>query len=73
MGVIFVWCLKYQELIFQKLLKDMNSKEYLINLIKQIPLNLCKKITKEVLIGLEFIHDVCGVIHTDLKPENVLL
>lgn len=26
-----------------------------------------------MLIGLEFLHDVCGVIHTDLKPENVLL
>ncbi|KAM3147844.1 hypothetical protein pb186bvf_000172 [Paramecium bursaria] len=40
---------------------------------KGIPINLCKKIAKEVLIGLQFLHEVCGVIHTDLKPENVLL
>lgn len=40
---------------------------------KGVPMRLCKKIAKEVLIGLEFLHDQCGVIHTDLKPENVLL
>lgn len=26
-----------------------------------------------MLIGLDFLHRICGVIHTDLKPENVLL
>jgi serine/threonine-protein kinase SRPK3 len=26
-----------------------------------------------VLQGLDFLHRVCGVIHTDLKPENVML
>ncbi|CAD8188383.1 unnamed protein product [Paramecium pentaurelia] len=40
---------------------------------KGVPMRLCRKIAKEVLIGLEFLHDHCGVIHTDLKPENVLL
>jgi serine/threonine-protein kinase SRPK3 len=34
---------------------------------------LCKRIAKQTLIGLDFLHRVCGVIHTDLKPENVLL
>ncbi|CAD8103906.1 unnamed protein product [Paramecium sonneborni] len=40
---------------------------------KGVPMKLCRKIAKEVLIGLEFLHEQCGVIHTDLKPENVLL
>jgi serine/threonine-protein kinase SRPK3 len=41
--------------------------------ILQVPLNICKRIAKQALIGLDFLHRVCGVIHTDLKPENVLL
>jgi len=40
---------------------------------KGIPIPAVKYITKCVLIALRFIHDECGVIHTDLKPENVLL
>jgi len=38
-----------------------------------IPVRIVKYITKQILIALDFIHRVCGVIHTDLKPENVLL
>jgi serine/threonine-protein kinase SRPK3 len=40
---------------------------------KGIPLPLCRVIGKQVLIGLDYLHRVCGIIHTDLKPENVLL
>lgn len=27
----------------------------------------------QVLLGLDYIHRRCGIIHTDLKPENVML
>lgn len=30
-------------------------------------------IAKQVLIGLDYLNRMCGIIHTDLKPENVLL
>jgi len=34
---------------------------------------LVKQITKQVLLGLDHLHRECGIIHTDLKPENVLI
>jgi len=38
-----------------------------------IPLQVVKKMTKGVCMGLDFLHRKCRIIHTDLKPENVLL
>ena len=38
-----------------------------------IPLPYVRLITKQILIGLDFLHRMCGIIHTDLKPENVLV
>ena len=40
---------------------------------KGIPINLCRKMARQILIGLHYLHSQCGIIHTDLKPENVLL
>ena len=40
---------------------------------KGIPLPYIRTITKQVLIGLDFLHRMCNIIHTDLKPENVLV
>ena len=52
--------------------------ENLLGLIKKwnhrgIPMPLVKQITKQVLLGLDYMHRECGIIHTDLKPENVLI
>ncbi|KAF3285685.1 serine/threonine protein kinase, CMGC group, variant 2 [Orbilia oligospora] len=52
--------------------------ENLLGLIKKwnhrgIPMQLVKQITKQVLLGLDYLHRECGIIHTDLKPENVLI
>ncbi|KAH8419842.1 hypothetical protein KR009_003271, partial [Drosophila setifemur] len=38
-----------------------------------LPLNNVKQIALQVLEGLCFLHTECHIIHTDLKPENVLL
>ena len=27
----------------------------------------------QVLLGLDYLHSRCGIIHTDIKPENILL
>jgi serine/threonine-protein kinase SRPK3 len=36
-------------------------------------MHLVKQIAKQVLLGLDYMHRCCGVVHTDLKPENVLI
>lgn len=38
-----------------------------------IPLANVKSITRQVLEGLDYLHTECKIIHTDIKPENVLL
>ena len=38
-----------------------------------IPLQNVKSIIKQVLQGLEYLHTKCQIIHTDIKPENILL
>ena len=40
---------------------------------KGVDLNIVKIMTKQLLIGLDFLGRHCNIIHTDLKPENVLL
>ncbi|QRW15292.1 Serine/threonine-protein kinase [Ceratobasidium sp. AG-Ba] len=40
---------------------------------KGVPVHLVKQIAKQILLGLDYMHRQCGVIHTDLKPENVLV
>ncbi len=40
---------------------------------KGVPMNICRAIAKQILVGLDFLARVCKIIHTDLKPENVML
>ncbi|KAA1475885.1 kinase-like protein [Dentipellis sp. KUC8613] len=52
--------------------------ENLLGLIKRhqrkgVPPHLVRQIAKQILLGLDYMHRCCGVIHTDLKPENVLI
>lgn len=39
---------------------------------KGVPLSLLKVISRQVLIALDFVHTTCGMVHTDIKPENIL-
>ncbi|KAJ3155414.1 serine/threonine protein kinase, CMGC group [Geranomyces michiganensis] len=50
----------------------------LLTLIRQyhhrgLHIPIVQRIVKQVLMGLDYLHRECGIIHTDLKPENVLI
>jgi serine/threonine-protein kinase SRPK3 len=50
--------------------------EHLLSLIernkkKGVPVPLVKTIARQVLLGLEYLHDECDLVHTDIKPENI--
>ena len=38
---------------------------------KGVPRSLVKVITRQILLGLEYLHDECDLVHTDIKPENI--
>ncbi|VDN31397.1 unnamed protein product [Gongylonema pulchrum] len=38
-----------------------------------LPLEQVRTITRQVLEGLQYLHEKCHIIHTDIKPENVLV
>ena len=40
---------------------------------KGVPMPLVRIMAKQCLMGLDYLHRVCQIIHTDLKPENVSL
>jgi serine/threonine-protein kinase SRPK3 len=60
-------CLVY-EIMGVNLLELIKSYNY-----KGIPLPYVRIIVKQILIGLDFLHRICNVIHTDINPENILL
>jgi serine/threonine-protein kinase SRPK3 len=40
---------------------------------KGVPVPIIKRLSKQCLIGLDYLHRICKLIHTDLKPENVVI
>ena len=50
----------------------------LLSLIKHfdyqgIPIAAVREMAAQMAAGLDYMHRVCGLIHTDLKPENILV
>ncbi|XP_060914367.1 SRSF protein kinase 3 isoform X2 [Labrus mixtus] len=56
------------EVLGHQLLKWIIKSNYM-----GLPLVCVKSIIKQVLQGLDYLHTKCKIIHTDIKPENILL
>lgn len=56
------------EVLGDNLLKLIRKSSY-----RGIPITNVKSIIRQVLEGLDYLHTCCKIIHTDIKPENVLL
>ncbi|KAH3819608.1 hypothetical protein DPMN_121347 [Dreissena polymorpha] len=56
------------EVLGNNLLKFIIRSNY-----QGIPLPNVKNIMRQVLQGLHYLHTKCNIIHTDIKPENVLI
>jgi serine/threonine-protein kinase SRPK3 len=40
---------------------------------KGVPMHLVRVLARQCLMGLDYMHRICNLIHTDLKPENVAI
>ncbi|ORZ13076.1 kinase-like domain-containing protein [Absidia repens] len=56
------------EVLGENLLSVMKRFNY-----RGLPVNMVKRITRQILDGLSFLHNACGIVHTDIKPENILI
>ncbi|MGH0134460.1 UNVERIFIED_CONTAM: hypothetical protein FKN15_013548 [Acipenser sinensis] len=56
------------EVLGHQLLKWIIKSNYM-----GLPIPCVKSILRQVLQGLDYLHTKCKVIHTDIKPENILM
>ncbi|KAJ5707344.1 hypothetical protein N7488_007145 [Penicillium malachiteum] len=60
------WCL-----VQRPALQNLNQLQQIFP-TGRVPSQLAKSILKQVLLGLDFLHRKCGIVHTDIKNENIM-
>ncbi|KAH8919547.1 kinase-like protein [Atractiella rhizophila] len=40
---------------------------------ESLPMPLCRKVVRDVLNALSYLHEECGIVHADVKPGNIML
>ncbi|KZT71655.1 kinase-like protein [Daedalea quercina L-15889] len=40
---------------------------------RRLPIPLVRLLARQVVLGLQFLHEECNIVHTDIKPSNILL
>lgn len=61
---------KHYVMVFEVL--GLCSAELLQDFREGIPITIVKYIMKDILNSLDFLHQKCGIVHMDIKPENVI-
>jgi len=56
------------EVLGHHLLKWIIKSDY-----RGLPRECVRSIIRQTLEGLQYLHEKCKIIHTDIKPENILL
>ena len=56
------------EVLGKNILSLIKTHDY-----RGIAIPIVREITKQCLIGLDYMHRMCKIIHTDFKPENVVI
>lgn len=56
------------EIMGYNLLKIMKQYDW-----NGIPVPIVRVLAKQILLGIDYLHRLCNVIHTDIKPENAIL
>ncbi|KAH7888965.1 kinase-like domain-containing protein [Phlebopus sp. FC_14] len=59
-------------LVFKPMDPDMVRCRRLFPQLR-IPIPIAKKMSRDLVAALVFLHDTCSVIHTDIKPQNILV